>query len=386
VVRLLLNEETARNAATERNGAGRLPLHEAACNGNAAVVRLLVDAAPETAKAALPDGRTPLHLAAQQGRADACPVLAAAAPSTPAVADAKGWVPMHYAARGGHADTVRQLIEVARGTALAERPADRVRPLHLAAFSGNAVACRLLAAVDRIALRRAATQKAYRPLHFAAGSGSAVACRVLLEADRAAALDFDAEGRTPLHLAAQEGNAEACAVLAEACEASVMAIEGGGRLALQLALVAGHAGRQWDAARCLLAHGPVELVLSQLRLPVRMPNATRALTTQHVAVRHALVADLIACRAPSRHPQQPHHPPLSADAWALVPKPCPGLLRALPTALAHGPSQAQQLVRRLPPTERRHLHTVLWCLHHLQHRHDLADGPFEMIRDMAFAK
>jgi hypothetical protein len=96
-----------------------------------------------------------------------------------------------------------------------------------------------------------------------------------------------------------------------------------------------------------------------------------------MAPRH-LFAAVIACRAP------PRHPPLSDEAWALVPSSCPGLLRALPTTLAHGSAQAQQLVRRLPPAEQQQLHAVLRCLLYLQRQHNLPFYCSSMIRDMVF--
>jgi hypothetical protein len=200
------------------------------------------------------------------------------------------------------------------------------------------------------------------PLHVAK---RADACRMLLEAARATALAADANGQLPLHIAAWKGNAQACAVLAEAVGVAALMHDSEGHLPLQRALMAvKERGRPWDAARCLLAHGPAALVLSHLRMC--------GASTNH------LFADAIACRPP------PHHPPLSEDEWALLPSPCPGLLRALPTALAHSSSQARQLVRRLPAAERRQLHHVLRCLARLQRRHGIAPDVMFQVRGLIF--
>ena len=45
--------------------------------------------------------------------------------------------------------------------------------------------------------------------------------------------------------------------------------------------------------------------------------------------------------------------PLATADWALVPSPCPGIERALPSALACGTDQAVQVVQRLPAARRR---------------------------------
>ena len=58
----------------------------------------------------------------------------------------------------------------------------------------------------------------------------------------------------------------------------------------------------------------------------------------------------------------PGHLPFPATDWALVPLPCPGIERALPAALASGPDQASQVVRRLHPAEVARLRAAALCL------------------------
>ena len=71
-----------------------------------------------------------------------------------------------------------------------------------------------------------------------------------------------------------------------------------------------------STARCLLPYGPASRVLTAL-----------AQAGQPVL---PLFADFVIGR-----------PPLTAQEWALVPAPCPGLGRALPAALGHSLGQVQ---------------------------------------------
>lgn len=103
---------------------------------------------------------------------------------------------------------------------------------------------------------------------------------------------------------------------------------------LQIALLANHA----PAARPLSA-GPAAAVLAAL------------LAAGAFAV--PLFPDAVL--APGRLP-------LTADNWALVPSPCPGIERALPAALACSPGQAAQAVQRLPPAEKARLRRSALCL------------------------
>jgi hypothetical protein len=75
-----------------------------------------------------------------------------------------------------------------------------------------------------------------------------------------------------------------------------------------------------------------------------------ALPTDH-EMRHMLLADAVAARLP-----------LSQAEWALLPRSCEGLGRALPTALKHSPQQARELVRRLGAEDAARLHTAALAL------------------------
>lgn len=60
--------------------------------------------------------------------------------------------------------------------------------------------------------------------------------------------------------------------------------------------------------------------------------------------------------------------PLSDSLWAQLPWLCPGLGRALPTALAHSPEQARRLMQHLPPADAGRLRLFALCLARAQRR------------------
>ncbi len=80
------------------------------------------------------------------------------------------------------------------------------------------------------------------------------------------------------------------------------------------------------------------------------------------------------------------HCPLPNELWQQLPAPCPGLARALPTALQHSHAQARMLVQHLPPADVAVLRTALLCLARQQRTSGLALPPslVERILCMAF--
>ena len=124
-------------------------------------------------------------------------------------------------------------------------------------------------------------------------------------------------------------------LLLEAAPQAATVANAWGSTPLQIALDEGRTA----AARALLSASPAASVLAALA-------AADALALQ-------LFPDFLL--APGRLPLAP------AD-WALVLLPCPGIEHALPAALACGPDQAAQVVRRLPPAEAARLRTTALCL------------------------
>ncbi|KAI7844109.1 hypothetical protein COHA_002248 [Chlorella ohadii] len=242
---------------------------------------------------------------------------------------------------GGHEAVARLLLDAALGAAMR---ADRYGswPLHYATSDGaDTVARLLLQAAPQAAM--AAGTAGWLPLHYAAGhmhegasNGNVV--RLLLQAAPQAAMIAErCDNRLPLHLAAMEGQEVVTRLLLEAAPAASTARTKRNFLhstPLELALSFEHPA----TARVLLGAGPPELVLAALA--AHNPD-------------HSLFADCLL--APGRMP-------LEAAHWALVPSPCIGIGRALPTALACSPAQAALLVRHLPAADAARLRTAALCL------------------------
>ena len=124
-------EETCRELLAQDPDAVHtcpLLLHEAAAEGHAAVVALLLDAGAPRA-AVDEDGQTPLHIAARDGFVDICIQLAATDPCPEAAAlDNYKMTPFHLACEGGH-DTIVALLlgKLTTGCARGKKEADEMR-------------------------------------------------------------------------------------------------------------------------------------------------------------------------------------------------------------------------------------------------------------------
>ena len=245
------------------------PLHEAARDGHAGIVRaLLADGAEVDARA---EGEvTPLHLAATLGHTATSRALIEGGANVNARAEGKT-TPLHYAATFGHTATVRALIE--GGANVNARAEGKATPLHSATAAGMYLALRdadtkvdtdvhewmarfedlakmpgfnpldktfvrtrmadtaalidtgLISAGNQTETIRALlaggadvyarAEGKFAPLHYAAMFGDSVAVRALIEGG--ANVNARAEGKlTPLHYAALLGNAGAIEALLEA--------------------------------------------------------------------------------------------------------------------------------------------------------------------------
>lgn len=240
-------------------------------------------------------------------------------PAPPAEPAPQHDVALRAAAERGDAAAVQWLLAAAPEAALA--PDERGRlPLHLACLGRHEAVARLLvAAAPQAASTLDSSERT--PLFLAATAGDAAIADLLLAAAPAAAVTL-CDGSLPIHAAAAAGHVEAARRLAAAAPGAAASTDADGLTPLELAL----SGRHISTARCLLDAGP----------------AATALRTLAEAGEAALplFADLVAAR-----------PALTAEEWALVPAPCPGLGRALPAVLERSPEQAAQLVAHLPADE-----------------------------------
>lgn len=126
--------------AASVDSKGRTAAHHAAAEGRGALLSLLLGAAPQTAFAVSHEGPTPLALAATHCcSVPAVRLLLQAAPDTAMIAGPGGWVPAHHAAVSETltaAPILRLLLAVAPQCAAAPT-AEQDTPLHLAAARGN---------------------------------------------------------------------------------------------------------------------------------------------------------------------------------------------------------------------------------------------------------
>lgn len=163
-----------------------------------------------------PGGRTPAYLAASQGHMAALRVLLEAAPQTAdQPATINHWCPHMVAAKYGRLDAVRLLLQRSPGSAAAASLNGRTAA-HLAAENNQAGALRLLLAAAPETARAASLVTGSTPLHSAARNGATDALRILLAAAPEATEAADLAGMLPLHTAAFHGHAGEVQLLLEA--------------------------------------------------------------------------------------------------------------------------------------------------------------------------
>ena len=194
--------------------------------GDAARVRQILSASPDTAWTSNDSGETPVMAALYRGHHDlaaeiadaiagagkALDVFAAAALGrsaaldtalgTPGVVNSHaydGWTPLHLAAFFGQREAAERLL--AAGAALSAKSTNSMRntPLHAAVAGGRTAVALLL--IQRGAEVNAADSGRHTPLHIAAENGNAAVVESLLT-HGADAHAVDAEDTTPLSRAA----------------------------------------------------------------------------------------------------------------------------------------------------------------------------------------
>jgi ankyrin repeat protein len=276
------------------------PLHQAARQGDEAVVRELLDASPEAALVQI-DGLLPLHYAACYGHEAATRLLVHAYPHTASVTDAAGDTPLHYATFRGKVAILNLLLDAHPHAAMVKTT-----------NSGNL------------------------PLHFAATMGCEASVRQLLKVSPEAARVAADDGWLPLHCAAFKGNEAHTRLLLGAYPDAAMVATPAGHIPITLALRSEHS----PTARAILLAAPATVTLRHLS-----EAGDTALE---------LFADFLS---------MPGHLPLTPEDWELVPTPCPGIERCLPAALDTGFSQAAHVVRRLQPADASRLRCAALCLH-----------------------
>ncbi|XP_054923657.1 uncharacterized protein [Dermacentor andersoni] len=126
---------------TEAEFVARLSIHEAARTGDLHVIKLLLKSDPKRMETVDERGWTPIHLAAANGHAEVVRFLAVEGADVAAL-DPTSYTAMHLAAMNGHNACLEVLLKV--GADVDNITADGFTPLHLAALNNYADCVRTL--------------------------------------------------------------------------------------------------------------------------------------------------------------------------------------------------------------------------------------------------
>jgi hypothetical protein len=129
-------------SAKDNNGA--TPAHWAADRGHANVIEVLAKYARDTLSAKDNDNLTPAHWAAFSGHANVIEVLAKYVPESLSAKNNLGQTPAHWTTSCGHANVIEVLAKYAPET-LGAKDNDNLTPAHWAALRGDAHMTELLA-------------------------------------------------------------------------------------------------------------------------------------------------------------------------------------------------------------------------------------------------
>lgn len=189
------------------------PLHEAARDGKALIVKGLVAEAPKEVFVKDLDGRIPLHWAISFNHLDIISILlypwkysdksSVFEIDIDEYTDDAGWTPLHIAASIGNLEVLKLLLNYEPKPDVNLPTSTGVRPIHLAVAKKHIDAVKLLVE-DYGASVRIKDNKGQYPIHRAASIGSVALVEFL--ASKGSNINIkDSEGWTPLHHALAEG-------------------------------------------------------------------------------------------------------------------------------------------------------------------------------------
>ena len=215
--------QQAAQAELQRRGisAGEYDrkLHDAAKDGDAELVKLLIDAGTDVNKANANEW-TPLCTAAANGRTD-CVKLLINAGADVNKADEDSETPLFTAAANGHAECMKLLI--AAGADVNKVDKEGWTPLCMAAWKGRTECVKLL--INAGADVNKADKAGWTPLYWAAYNGQTECVKLLINAGADVNKADKLSGYTPLYMAEEEGHTECAELLRAAGNTHVPTIE-----------------------------------------------------------------------------------------------------------------------------------------------------------------
>lgn len=195
----------------DRYPKGRHPLHVACSLGHYAAAQTLIEGelggelwAPDS------EGRTALHDAAEDGNADLVQLLLENGADF-LLADIYGGTALHMAALHGYDVVVRLLLEKGASVTAVDREGETA--LHAGAMGGNKTVVRLL--LDKGANYSVGDATGWTPLHTASFSGRDAVVQLLLE-EGADVLARDNDGSRAIDLATSRGKVKVVLLLENA--------------------------------------------------------------------------------------------------------------------------------------------------------------------------
>lgn len=267
VLQLLLPHCEDVDAVTHEH---RTLLTQAVCGGNAAVVKLLLDAGASVHGKCTAVSMSPLQLAAELGACDVIRVLVEAGADVEDASRSK-WTPLQHAASGGHVEACRQLVlsHGADVNAGSEAPVVMAASVHVAeVLAGLGARVGLVQVYQRAVVKQQMDMLAwmldrlpeeedingfvggFTPLCTAAAVGMAENCKLLLDAGADVDARSSDEGFTPLMCTVQENHIDVSRLLLLR-GANIMATARGGACVLCYAAMQGHL----DLVTLFLSHG-----------------------------------------------------------------------------------------------------------------------------------
>jgi len=172
-------------------------LHLAAQEGQAGVVKLLVETYHMDPMRKNNKGNTPLHLAAYRGHAKVVKLLAGEVSVT--VRNNNGMTPLMFAAYKGHTKIVRLFVEKYKASAVLQNT-DGHAPMHMASQEGYLELMKLLAGTYEVDVM-VRDKLGNTPLHLAAYEGHFKAAKLLVEKYGAECRTKNKAGDTAIRLA-----------------------------------------------------------------------------------------------------------------------------------------------------------------------------------------